>query len=82
VNTALIVPIASGVSIAQGHHHPIVSKRSAVSHVPTLGRCDPVVTAKVEWEIKMTFQNKTEPGFFGYLLILVIFVSVIAPALS
>ncbi len=29
----------------------------------------------------MTYETKTEPGFFGYVLILVIFAGVIAPAL-
>jgi hypothetical protein len=29
----------------------------------------------------MTYQEKNEPGIFGYVLILVIFASVVAPAL-
>ena len=30
----------------------------------------------------MSYQTKTEPGFFGYVLILVICATVIAPALA
>jgi hypothetical protein len=30
----------------------------------------------------MTYQSKPEPGFFGYVLILVIFAGVIAPVLA